>query len=94
VLTVPSLGAKIEAQLRGLGCGFLPEPMVRESLARGLLVAKGSDLRRARGLRLALRLAPEAARRRAWPCLVAAAAQERATRRALLELHAPDLSRS
>ena len=47
VLTLSSLGAKRTAQLRGLGCGWLPEPMVRESIARGLLVAKQTyDTRR------------------------------------------------
>jgi DNA-binding transcriptional LysR family regulator len=47
VLTLPSLGAKRTAQLRGLGCGWLPEPMVREPLARGLLIAKQTyDTRR------------------------------------------------
>jgi DNA-binding transcriptional LysR family regulator len=39
VLTVPSLQAKLEAQLRGLGCGFLPEPMARPLIASGDLVA-------------------------------------------------------
>ncbi|WP_395699639.1 LysR substrate-binding domain-containing protein [Aquabacterium sp.] len=40
VLTVPSMLAKIEAQLRCLGCGFLPEPMVREHVRAGRLVVK------------------------------------------------------
>ncbi|WP_290877719.1 LysR substrate-binding domain-containing protein, partial [Aquabacterium sp.] len=40
VLTLPSMSAKVEAQLRGLGCGFLPEPMVREHIAAGRLVHK------------------------------------------------------
>lgn len=38
VLTVGSLPAKLEAQLRGLGCGFLPEPMARAHIAAGHLV--------------------------------------------------------
>ncbi len=38
VLTVPSLPAKLEAQLRGLGCGFLPEPLARAHVAAGRLV--------------------------------------------------------
>ena len=33
VLTVATMAAKIEAQLRGLGCGFVPEPMVRHHIA-------------------------------------------------------------
>ncbi|HEY9191296.1 MAG TPA: LysR family transcriptional regulator [Methyloversatilis sp.] len=39
VLTVPTLDMKVEAQLRGLGCGFLPEPSVRRYIADGELVA-------------------------------------------------------
>ncbi|WP_198970378.1 LysR family transcriptional regulator [Xylophilus sp. ASV27] len=39
VLTVPSMQAKLEAQLRGLGVGSLPEPLVRPYLASGRLVA-------------------------------------------------------
>ncbi len=40
VLTVSSMQAKIEAQLRCLGCGFVPEPLVREHLRHGHLVAR------------------------------------------------------
>ncbi len=40
VLTVPSMQAKIEAQLRCLGCGFLPEPLIREQVRVGHLVVK------------------------------------------------------
>ena len=40
VLTVPSMSAKLEALLRGLGCGHLPETMVRPALDAGRLVAK------------------------------------------------------
>lgn len=39
VLTVDTMQAKIQAQLRGLGGGFLPEPMVRPYLEAGRLVA-------------------------------------------------------
>lgn len=42
VLTVPTLQAKIDAQLRGLGAGFLPEPMARPYLATGRLVARAT----------------------------------------------------
>ena len=38
VLTVPSMALKIDAQLRGLGCGYLPGPLIREALSAGLLV--------------------------------------------------------
>jgi DNA-binding transcriptional LysR family regulator len=40
VLTVGTMQAKLEAQLRCLGCGFLPEPLAREHLRAGHLVAK------------------------------------------------------
>ncbi len=40
VLTVASMQLKIEAQLRCMGCGFVPEPLVREHLAAGRLVAR------------------------------------------------------
>ncbi len=40
VLTVPSMQAKLDAQLRGLGGGFLPEPMARPYLDTGRLVAR------------------------------------------------------
>ena len=40
VLTVPSMPAKIEALLRCLGCGFVPESQVREHLRTGRLVAR------------------------------------------------------
>lgn len=40
VLTVPSMALKIEAQIRGLGCGYLPEPLIRGELSAGRLVEK------------------------------------------------------
>ena len=40
VFTVPTMRAKLDAQLRGLGGGFLPEPMARPYLLDGRLVAK------------------------------------------------------
>ena len=40
VLTVGSMQLKIEALLRCMGCGFVPEPMVREHIAAGRLVVK------------------------------------------------------
>lgn len=40
VFTVASTQAKIEAQMRCLGCGFLPEPLVREHVNAGRLVTK------------------------------------------------------
>jgi DNA-binding transcriptional LysR family regulator len=40
VLTVDSMQSKIEAHLRCLGCGYLPEPLAREHIAAGRLVVK------------------------------------------------------
>lgn len=40
VLTVSSMQLKIDALLRCMGCGFVPEPMVREHVAAGRLVIK------------------------------------------------------
>jgi molybdate transport repressor ModE-like protein len=40
VLTVPNMRAKLDAQLRGLGIGFLPETMARPFLETGRLVPK------------------------------------------------------
>jgi len=43
VLTVSNMQTKIDAQLRGMGCGFLPEPMVRAHVEAGHLVAKAVE---------------------------------------------------
>lgn len=43
VLTVPHLQRKLEAQLRGLGVGYLPEPMARAHLVAGRLVRRQVD---------------------------------------------------
>jgi len=40
VLTVPSMHHKLEAQLRGLGSGFLPLPLAQPYIAAGRLVVK------------------------------------------------------
>lgn len=40
VFTVPDMGSKLEAQLRGLGGGFLPEPLARPHIEAGQLVCK------------------------------------------------------
>lgn len=40
VFTVPTMRAKLDAQLRGLGVGFLPEPMARPFIETGRLVVK------------------------------------------------------
>ena len=46
VFTVSSMGAKLEAQLRGLGAGFLPEPLAEPYLSAGRLVRR--DVQRPR----------------------------------------------
>jgi molybdate transport repressor ModE-like protein len=40
VFTVPTMRAKLDAQLRGIGAGFLPEPMARPFIETGRLVSK------------------------------------------------------
>ena len=40
VLTVPNMRLKLEALLRCLGCGFLPEPLARPHIEAGTLVQK------------------------------------------------------
>jgi DNA-binding transcriptional LysR family regulator len=40
VLTVPTMQHKLEAQLRGLGCGFLPLPLAQPYISAGRLVVK------------------------------------------------------
>ena len=40
VLTVPSMQHKLEAQLRGLGSGFLPLPLAQPYIASGRLIVK------------------------------------------------------
>ncbi len=42
VLTVPHMRAKLEALVRGLGSGFLPEPMARPHIEAGRLVQKAT----------------------------------------------------
>lgn len=43
VFTVSSMSDKLHAQLRGLGVGFLPEPLARPYLASGRLVARAVE---------------------------------------------------
>ena len=40
VLTVPNMRHKLEALLRGLGCGFVPEPLARPHLEAGRLLQR------------------------------------------------------
>ncbi|WP_374316679.1 LysR substrate-binding domain-containing protein [Aquabacterium sp.] len=43
VLTLPTMSAKLEALLRGLGCGSLPAPFVQGHIDAGRLIAKRID---------------------------------------------------
>ena len=64
VLTVSDISAKIDALLRGLGCGFVPEPMDRDHIAAGRLVVKKVERNRLEG-RLGYAWRTPAATRRA-----------------------------
>ncbi len=87
VLTVGSMQAKVQAQLRGLGCGFLPEPMVRPYIEAGRLVTRQVE-RSARSIRMhyAWNGAPHGAQGRALQWWLAQL-QSPATQAALLENH-------
>ena len=93
VLTVATVPAKIEAHLRGLGCGFLAEPMIREHVRAGQLVVREVQRRRA-SVRLSYAWrSPRTDEGRQAPHGLALAwwleqLESPATRRALLERHA------
>jgi DNA-binding transcriptional LysR family regulator len=86
VLTVPSLATKLEAMLRGLGCGSLPAPMVRRHVEAGRLVRKTTyEGRRASSMHYAWRDTGHApAKALAWWL---DKLRGEATRKALLEQH-------
>ncbi|WP_157267683.1 LysR family transcriptional regulator [Azohydromonas aeria] len=92
VFTVANLQAKVEAQVRGLGCGFMPEPIARDLINAGRLVVKATQrpLRRAR-LGYAWRAAAAPQPRKAPQGLALQwwleQLQSPATRQALLERH-------
>lgn len=85
VLTVPTMSAKLDAQLRGLGGGFLPEPLARPHIERGTLVAKQVQ-KSARMVRLGYswRTSPEPGKGLQWWLKQLESA---ATRKALLMRH-------
>ncbi len=89
VLTVDNMRAKLQAQLRALGCGFLPEPMVRPYVQAGQLVLR-RVARPVRTLQLCYAWREPAAgaqgRALAWWLQEL---RSPATRTALLENHAP-----
>ena len=86
VLTVPSLVAKLEAIIRGLGCGRMPEPLVRLHADAGRLVVKPlAEAPRRIEMHYAWRRGAGHGRALAWWLQQL---ERPATRRALLEQHA------
>ncbi len=85
VLTVGTMRSKLDAQLRGLGCGFVPEPMARPYVESGRLVVKEVQ-RTTRPVRLnyAWRTSETPGRALQWWL---AQLESPATRRALMEQH-------
>ncbi len=86
VLTMPSMATKLEAMLRGLGCGSLPISMVRRHVDAGRLVRKATyEGRRAGVMHYAWRDTGQApGRALAWWL---GRLRSETTRRALLEQH-------
>jgi DNA-binding transcriptional LysR family regulator len=85
VLTVPTLAAKVEAQLRGLGCGRLPENLVRRHAEAGRLVVLNTEERPGdTELHYAWRRSATQGRALAWWL---AQLERPATRHALMEQH-------
>jgi DNA-binding transcriptional LysR family regulator len=86
VLAVPSMAAKLEAQLRGLGCGSLPEPLLRRHAEAGRLVVKPTEQpRQPIRLHYAWHASPRPGLALQWWLQQLGSA---VTRRALLEQHA------
>jgi molybdate transport repressor ModE-like protein len=85
VLTLPTMRSKLDAQLRGLGGGFVPEPMARPYIDTGRLVVKEVQRsRRSVPLRYAWRASTSPGRSLQWWL---GQLESEATRRALLERH-------
>ena len=57
VIVVPSMAAKLATQIEGIGIGWLPEPLARDAIKRGLLVVKTTEHSRDDGNRSTLHLA-------------------------------------
>lgn len=86
VLTVPSLAAKLEAQLRGLGCGRLPENLVRRHAEAGrLVILETEEQPREIELHYAWRRSAAQGRALGWWL---SQLESPTTRRALMEQHA------
>jgi len=66
-LTVPTMQAKLDLQIAGMGFGFLPEPCARAAITAGLLVEKQvEELRAAETFYLAWRAGEEGAALKWW----------------------------
>jgi molybdate transport repressor ModE-like protein len=85
VFTVATMRAKLDAQLRGLGGGFVPEPMARPYIERGALVVK-EVARKTRMARLSYAWRTSASPGRALQWWLGQL-ESPATRRALLQRH-------
>lgn len=66
VLTVPTLDMKIDAQVRGLGCGFLPEARVRRHIEQGQLIVRQTTEERVARFSVAWRSGAERGRALGW----------------------------
>lgn len=87
VFTVPSMQAKLEAQLRGLGAGFLPECMARPYIDAGhLIVRKVERMERVISIGYAWRQPARGEQRRALQWWLDQL-ENAGTRSALLEQH-------
>lgn len=85
VLTVPTMRAKLDAQLRGLGGGFVPEPMARPYVETGRLVVKEMErASRVARVNYAWRAQPAPGRALQWWL---GRLETPATRKALIEQH-------
>ena len=87
VFTVATMQAKLDAQVRGLGSGFVPEAMARSAIEAGHLVVKQmARPQRVVSVHYAWRRTPQEGQGRALQWWLAQLAQP-ATRAALLERH-------
>ena len=90
VLTLPTLAAKVEGLLRGLGCGSVPAPMVRRHIEAGRLVRKTTyEGPRGGTMHYAWRKSPAGSAHASGKALAwwLARLGSEATRKALLEQH-------
>ena len=89
VLAMPSMAAKVEALLRGMGCGSVPAPMVRRQIEAGRLVQKATAHSRVVTMHYAWRQPAKSGGQKPGKALAwwLGQLQSPTTRRALLEHH-------